>query len=251
MLSSADRERITIEGIVKHDAKLSRRGIVAYLSPWWRDAAIFVDALIRVRIPRSLQDDLPQLPKGTAVRLTCSTLEAPRAGAGWWTATACEQPSAPDSVTEPLIVHDRFFGRLSIPPRSMLITCKRSLHGAAYRVSIRRSASAENRDALRDDLERARRVIRLLELSLASIHDEVSTRALAIYCARWRGARRRLTRDQVASRVALSSVQVEVNGDLVLSYGDGDLFFGHWLEVPLGSDLRVHRIEVGGLQNVS
>jgi hypothetical protein len=91
----------------------------------------------------------------------------------------------------------------------------------------------------------------MLELERARIHLEVARRALAIYVDKWRGARALLTVERAAARIAMSSARIRHDGRAELCFADGDLFFGHWLEVELDSNLCVQSAEIAGLQEVS
>jgi len=263
---ASSKETVIIEGVVKRDPALVKRGLVLFLSPWWHGPAHFVDALLRVRIPNSQPMTSEPLAKGTPVRIACTNLEPPRTGASWWAATGAGAPHARDAgprtkdadgaspalrAPTPVRVFDRFLGRLTLEPSSNVFRGSRRLTRRTYQVSIERSANADDRSADHRDLDRARAVLRALELALATIHHEVASHAQAIYHERWRGARARLTRNRVTARIALSAARIGVDGRVTLSFSEGDLFFGHWLEILLDASLRVQTVEVAGLQKVS
>ncbi|MEO7733985.1 MAG: DUF2262 domain-containing protein, partial [Kofleriaceae bacterium] len=234
-----------VEGFVRQDPRQARRGVVVFLSPWWHGPAHFPRAPLRVRIPGNEALTGEGLARGAPVVVTCTSLEAPRRGAGWWAATGSARLHSslgappPESEGRPLTMLDHFFGRMVLELRSNVFTGQRQLPGRAYKVLIDRSA--ERDDHSRDHLviERARAVVRMLELELARIHLEVASRARAIYVDKWRRARALLTVERTAARITMSSARIRHDGRAELCFADGDLFYGHWIQVELDSDLCV------------
>jgi len=245
-----------VEGFVKHDPRPARRGVVVFLSPWWQGQAHFPRAPLRVRIPGNAGLTGEGLARGAPVVVTCTSLEAPRRGAGWWAATGSARlysslGTTPESAGRPLIMLDHFFGRMVLELRSNAFTGQRQLTGRAYQVLIDRWAERDDHSGDNLTIERARAVVRMLELELARIHLEVASRARAIYVKKWRRARALLTVERAAARITMSSARIRRDGRAELCFADGDLFYGHWIQVELDSDLRVLSAEVGGLQEVS
>lgn len=269
MTSTNSRESVAIEGVLKRDATQVKRGLVVLLSPWWHGPAHFGDQPLRVRIPLREQASGELLTKGTPVSIDCLHLEPPRAGASWWAATGSApqlRASSPaigqraglamsvpvPSLSPVVVLLDRILGRLTLEPKANVFGGTRRFNRrGCYRLLVERSARVDDRRADHVDVERARAVVRTLELEYARIRDEVAARVLVLYHDKWRGHRGRLSRDKVLARIGISSAKVRVDGRVDLSFSEGDLFYGHWIEVALGADLSVQTVEVAGLQNVS
>lgn len=250
-------ELVLVEGFVKQDPRPARRGLVVFLSPWWHGPAHFPHAPLRVRVAGNEDIAGEGLARGAPVLVTCTSLEAPRRGAGWWAATGSARLHSSlgtigtEAEGRPLTVLDPFFGRLVLELRSNVFRGQRQLPGRAYQVSIGRSAARDDRSGDHLVIERARAVVRTLELELARIHLEVARRALSIYADKWRRSRALLTVDRVAARISMSSAHIGPDGRAELCFADGDLFYGHWIEVKLDSNLCVRSADVAGLQEVS
>jgi hypothetical protein len=90
-----------------------------------------------------------------------------------------------------------------------------------------------------------------MELALPRILDEVAARVLCIYHDRWRHGRDWLKRSKVLAKVGLASAIVGVDRGVRLCFRAGELFYGHLVEVELGSDLAVLSVEVEGVPKIS
>lgn len=242
-----DGHWIKIRGILQRDASRSSRGWwVAFLRPWWPHAGARLNELpLRVRLPQLDEPERARLCPGAAVDLKCRNFERPRLGASWWGALGVPLTvQQANAQSEPVLLRDRMFGTLALDRRANAFVGRRRGR-FRYQLRIERAASVDDRDSDRQEVERARAVVRSCEVEMGRIHGEVAARARRLYNKRWRCDREQLSREQVAHRLRLASLTVCRGGELQLSFSDGDLFYGYSINVSLRSSLRLRLVAIG------
>jgi len=233
-----------IAGIVRREVLSSSRGWVAFLRPWWSHATAQLNEVpLRVRLPQLDEAARARLVPGASVELTCTDFERPRRAAYWWGALGVTLRQA--SVQgEPVLLHDRLLNTLMLDRRANAFVGRRRgrLH---YSLRIERASSVEDRGTDSQEVERARAVVRACEVEMGRIHSEVAARARRLYNKRWRCDRELLSREEVASRMRLSSLTVDRSGAVRLSFSDSDLFYGYAINASLKSNLRPKLVTIG------
>lgn len=246
-----------IGGIVRRDVSPSSQGWVTFLGPWWVHATAqpyevplrmrlrqINEVPLRVRL-RQLDDTArTRLAPGASVQLACTDFERPRKGAYWWGALGVPLVSRQGNAQcEPVLLHDRLLCTLMLDRRANAFVGRRRGR-LLYSLRIERTASVDHRDADRQEVERARAIVRTCEVEMRRIHNEVAARARRLYNKRWRCDRQQLSREEVARRMRLSSLTVGRDGNVHLSFSDGDLFYGYAINASL-SNLRLRLVTIG------
>lgn len=247
MFDEPSPDRVVVEGIVRSDASRSSRGWIAYLGPWWTHATARLNEVpLRVRMRELDETARAHLVPGATVKLTCTNLEHPRTAARWFGALA-----VPSSVRRtmaqpaPVLLSDRMFHTLVLDRRANAFVGRRrgSSGRALYALRIERTASVDDRDADRPEVERSRAAVRTCESAMARIHDEVAHEVQNLYHQRLCG-RPMLSHAQVAGRIRLATLTVRRTSCVELSFSDDDLFFGSSITASLRRNLQLRRVEV-------
>lgn len=95
-------------------------------------------------------------------------------------------------------------------------------------------------------IARGRAAIEHIEGSMATFRKAIVKDLWQLYEGTWRGDRRSLSRDELAKRPKLVSVQVAEGGSAVVYFSDGGLFYGHLIEVRLSARGKVSEACLAG-----
>jgi hypothetical protein len=231
----------TVEGLVRGAPRSGSLGLAVYLSPWWRRASGQLAVMpLRVRLSAAVDLGMGLMP-GTSVRIFCHNLEPPRRGSHAWTATGMKIDSGPTGAPAqvPVVVHDRVLNRVVLDPKTNLFVGERRRGELRYVLRIERSLDVGNAATDREDVLRAAQAVRHFERHAGDVRAAIAGHARDLYNDRWRHGRRQQSIAEVSGSLRLSEVTSRCDGSLELHLLAADLFYGHWLEASLDTELRL------------
>ena len=139
-------------------------------------------------------------------------------------------------------MHDPAFGRLAWDP---LLGCW--LGGIDWPPGLHTEVAIWPRDGdTAAAIRQARAGLAWLQRHEADARRTVAEQMAGVYNNAWRGDGEPVPPAQFASRIELVRIGFEADGDLLLSYGAGELFGGHVIDGAFGPDRAFRRATLVG-----
>lgn len=230
--------------------------LVVLLSPWRRPDGLIEKNALRVEhvvgTSSNLRRYMSSLKKGSVVRVSTSRVRPPREGSRWWDcakATQLEKISwtreleeAQRELDRAVVVRDPLLGRLVLDREYHAFRGRRVLAGRRYALGLDQALESDPVAHVASMQSRVLAFERQYQANFASVLAWVFN----LYNDNWRGERAALTSRKLASRLRLTSVQVDTGDRTTAYFSAGDLFLGHDVEVRLGPRAGIREIGLVG-----
>ncbi len=86
----------------------------------------------------------------------------------------------------------------------------------------------------------------LAMLKERDIRRDIAPRVRKLYEDGWRETREAVADEGIAERLSLESIHIDGEGGVGLSFDDGDLFFGHFVDVQLTPKFKIEHVGISG-----
>jgi hypothetical protein len=142
------------------------------------------------------------------------------------------------------VIDDPLLGRLTLEREFGWFSGKMKLAGSRCRVMIQ-SRDPDHENAVKKEIARGRALVERIAGDMAGIRARVAAEMLELYNRNWREHRARLSNQAFLLRLRLSSIQVAPKR-ITLHFDAGNLFWGHVIEVRIGTRGAISEICLAG-----
>jgi hypothetical protein len=133
----------------------------------------------------------------------------------------------------------RGFGTLRYDENLDSWTCSTKFQGKKIKLDI-----AVEKDSKFEPLDRIKDILKNLEVY--SFHTIAADHLLSLYNDSWNEKKTDLTHKKFASKIELTSITIETDGEASIWFKDGNLFLGHLICVSLDPHYKVRNVGIMG-----